>query len=389
MINNAIPYFIFTSLIFLLFLFNRSFTNSVVINKSISIICSYLLFCLMISFLGLRGYIGADWVFYYPYYENAPTFFDKNILTFIKDSNYGIGYGFWNILIKTTGAKYIGFQFANVFFHFFVINDIFKYYCKKYFVLAWFFFFSFNGLDIEILYLRNSTAIFLFIYSLRYADSKQLLKYFLVNFIGILFHTSALVYLPLYFFFRLNRNKLIERLFFCIGCIVFFLRINWLIGFLNIIAPFLPMKIQVLIKAYTLSTEFSSAYAFSLGMLERFISFFILYFYSDRLLLYKPVLKNFWYLFLLYMGTYLYCAEFGIFIARITVLFIPCYWILLPNLYAILSKNRKQLFLLFYISYALLRVFNAMQVNWAFYENILTGISSMSVRRTFYFPKKN
>lgn len=387
MIGNSIPYFSFTSLIFLLFLLSQAFNFNVRVNRNFSILSSYLLFCLVVFFLGLRGYIGADWVFYYPYYERAPVFFDKGILFFFQSSNYGVGYGFWNVLIKTFGLNYLGFQFVNVIFHFFILDSIFRYYCGKHFILAWFFFFCFNGLDIEILYLRNSTTIYIFIYSLRYVDRKNFCKYIFFNFIGLLFHTSALIYFPLYIFLRIKRNKKIELFFFILGVLIFLLKIQWLKLFLSRISPFLPLNVQILIKSYMLSVEFSSAYSFSLGMFERFFSFFILFVNSDKIILHKPELKNFYFLFLLYMGTYLYCSEFGIFIARMTVLVIPCYWILLPNLYFCITKGWKKIFLLTYVLYSSLRVFNAMQIDWAFYENILTGISSMAERKRLYFPK--
>lgn len=60
------------------------------------------------------------------------------------------------------------------------------------YICGTFFFFSLNGM-------RQSVAIALFYYSLKYVRNKHPLNYFIINGIGALFHTSGLIFLPLYF----------------------------------------------------------------------------------------------------------------------------------------------------------------------------------------------
>ena len=55
-----------------------------------------------------------------------------------------------------------------------------------------FYFFSMNGI-------RQSIAMMLFYYSFRYIKEQNFKKYLMFNGVGVLFHTSAVLFLPLYF----------------------------------------------------------------------------------------------------------------------------------------------------------------------------------------------
>lgn len=65
--------------------------------------------------------------------------------------------------------------------------------------------------------IRQSIAMVLFYYSLRYLEEGKTAKYILINIIGSLFHYSAIMFIPLYFI--VNRDfKLSMKMF----CLVFF-----------------------------------------------------------------------------------------------------------------------------------------------------------------------
>ena len=51
---------------------------------------------------------------------------------------------------------------------------------------------------------RQSVAIMMFYYSFRYIKEQNLKKYLILNGIGCLFHSSAILFIPLYFV--LNRR---------------------------------------------------------------------------------------------------------------------------------------------------------------------------------------
>ena len=55
-----------------------------------------------------------------------------------------------------------------------------------------FYFFSMNGV-------RQSVAIMIFYYSFKYIEKHNFKKYAILNGIGFLFHSSAILFIPLYF----------------------------------------------------------------------------------------------------------------------------------------------------------------------------------------------
>ena len=65
------------------------------------------------------------------------------------------------------------------------------------YICGTFYFFSMNGV-------RQSVAIMMFYYSFRYIKEQNLKKYLILNGIGCLFHSSAILFIPLYFV--LNRR---------------------------------------------------------------------------------------------------------------------------------------------------------------------------------------
>lgn len=75
-----------------------------------------------------------------------------------------------------------------------------------------FYFFSMNGV-------RQSVAISLFYYSLKYIKNKELKKYFILNGLGCLFHSSAIIFFPLYFILG-RKYKFKTKLIVAIGIFV-------------------------------------------------------------------------------------------------------------------------------------------------------------------------
>lgn len=380
------PYILFEAIIFLLFFSIQTVNQNGKLKKSLGLFNIYTFFLISIVFIGCRGFIGLDWNFYYPYFIKAPSIFDSSteISKFIENSNWNIGYCLFNIFCKTFTESYFGFQLISATIDVILLHFVFERYCHKYYFLAWFLYFSFNGFGIEILYLRNAKSICLFLLSLKYVEERSFIKYLFMNILGYLFHTSAILFIPLYFLFIAKRRKRLELAIFIIGLIFFALQIEWLKKVLQIIQPFAPLKVQILIKAYLASEYFSAAYEVSLGFIERVFTFIVMYIYSDRILEHDKRLKPFWYLFLLYNYTYLFCSEFGIIIARITIFFITSYWILLPVLYGFFNKEKKILFILIFCTYTFLKIYIGQSNPHDYYENFLFNASDRATRWRLY-----
>jgi hypothetical protein len=70
---------------------------------------------------------------------------------------------------------------------------------------------------------RQSLAIFIFIYALRFIDREQFGKYILVLLLAILFHYSAILLIPYYWFLRIPFSRLTRILIFTLAWLLFFI----------------------------------------------------------------------------------------------------------------------------------------------------------------------
>ena len=369
---NYLPYlFFFIFLLFLFFVETSKNGLGILSKKNITIFVYYSFFLITFIFICCRGYVGADWKNYKPFFESAPSFFSDNelIKAYLIKSHWEKGYTLFNIVCKSVTDNYLFLQFFSALIDLILLHIVFKEYCPKQYLLAWMIFFAFSGFDFEILYLRNTKSMYLFLISLKYLEKKKRC-YFFLNLIGVLFHVSAVIYFPLFFFLRSNKKgKLIYLLLFFVGLLFFFLKIQWLKEFIGFGISLVSSSATGNVRAYLVDQTFSAEYSFSLGMLERLITFCIIFMCHEKLS--EKGLGSVIKLFYIYIYVYLFCAEFGIIIARVTALFIPSYWILYPCVYSLLRKPGKIIFLVFFLSYCCLKIVSAMSVNWAFYENFL------------------
>lgn len=379
-LSNTLPYII----LFVLFSISAIGENGLPSRKSSNELLKYFIFISYTYFFCCRAFIASDWLYYYPYFEKAPTLFDGsgNIKIFLQNSLFEKGYAFYNILLKTIYPNYLFLQFVSAFIDFLILHYFFKQYIPRYYILGWALYLIFQGYVFEIIILRNAKSIMLFLISIKYINQKKPLKYFILNLLGLCFHTSAIFYLPIYFLGSIKRRPKIEIIVFFIGNIVYLLNIQWIKEILFNL-PILPGRAQSMLNIYLSSETFSSAYGLTIGYLERTFSFVLLYKYSFKLIDKDPKYRLFWYLFFLYICIYLFCSEMSILLERIPNLFVCSYWILYPCFYGSLKKDNKILFILIFLFYGVLKTMSLMNAKWAFYENFLSSYSSPQYRKQY------
>ncbi|AEE16182.1 EpsG family protein [Treponema brennaborense] len=349
----TLPYcFAFCFILFCEFIPNECGTVSKKWLPSISII-----FFLLI-FLGFRGFIVTDWVSYYPYYDEVPTLFDNNVSDFINNYPWEKGFLLYSVILKSFCQNYFFFQFVSFFIDLLIIHKVLKCYVqRKYLPLAYAVFFVFQGFVIEVNLLRNSKAIMLFLLSVPYLLNKKFCKYVVLNCIGGLFHVSGFIYIPLYFLLNRTFNRKLILILFLIGNIFFFAKIKLISILLVSIAPFLSgSRFGSLITAYGLLADEFTSYSIGVGFIERMLSFFVVFHFQNKLLKDNKNLSVFVNLLYLFLFSYLYLAEVGILIQRITILFVAGYWVILPNIYRLLHKDKKNIFLVILFLYGILKM---------------------------------
>jgi hypothetical protein len=75
--------------------------------------------------------------------------------------------------------------------------------------------------------------------------------------------------------------------------------------------------------------------------------------------------------FYLYSFIFLFFTEITIVTERVPALFIFSYWVLYPQIYALIQKNKKVSFLILFLFYGLIKIVLGYNILPAQYDNIL------------------
>lgn len=371
MLVNSIPYIIFIVLLFFLSLpvcQNIGNQNYII---SISYKCfrySYIGMIFLI-FIGFRGYIYTDWIAYTDFFYKCPTLFSGEQIP-LEYEKWEKGFVLYVQIIKTICPSYCFFQFISCFIDFIIVWNFFNRYIPKYVGFGFFFFILFSGFGLEINLMRNQKSVMFFLLSIQYLEEKKFFRYFMLNIIGCLFHISSVFYLPLYFILKKKINRRFILFLFILGNIVFLFQIHWIKGIIAFFSGWMPGRLGIMTIGYLQSENFSSAYGFTVGYIERFCSFIWIY-KNLKKSKFKEEFILFVNIFLIYIYIYLFCSEMFILLDRLPLLFASGYWILFPKSYENMKRKSKRNFLIIIFCYAILKMALAGANPISKYDNVL------------------
>lgn len=359
----------------------------------------YTLFFILLCFFGLRGFVLTDWLVYYPFFETIPTLWDGGILNAMKPefvekymtdesierTGLEMGFVYSSILFKSVIPNYHAWLFANAVVDFLIIRRFFSRYVESA-IMPFLFFLIFEGMVLEINLMRNIKAVLLFMISIKYIHEKRLTPFLVLNSIGFFFHSSALLYMPLYFIIDRKWPKSLFWIVLGVGVFILLFQISFLSPVLMWLSGVLGGRISILIQLYLMSDFYSAAYGlFHFGYLERMLTFALLMLYRDKLIEKDSRLNLFINLYLIYFVIYFYFSEMRVVIERLPLLFVFIYWILVPNLYTLIKDRMNQiLFVLIFSGYSVVKLVNANSNVLAKYDNVLFGIESYENRHEVY-----
>jgi hypothetical protein len=339
---------------------------------------------LVILFLAFRGFVSTDWINYFQLYKVSPSLFDgfDSLIRFMSVGKYaGMEHGFlvYTIICKTISSNYFLLQIMSTVIDIVILYHFFKLYTPNNIILGLIFFILFGGLISEINLLRNSKSIAIFLISIKYIEKRKLFQFLALNIFGSLFHISAVLYIPLYFVINRQYPKKIILILFLLGNAMFLLSISWMRGILLTLSSIYDSRLSVLIQNYMSSPLYSRAFGITIGYIERTMSFLIIYIFHNKLIINRQniIFLNCAYI---YWFVYLYCSEVYIILQRMPLLFIFSYWILYPQLFYVLSKEKKKIFLIFMLVYGVL-LFSTYTKESNRYENIVFGHSSYNKKK--------
>jgi hypothetical protein len=343
----------------------------------------YSLLFLLLLFFGFRGFVYNDWITYYPFYANIPTLFNglDIVIEYLGSSFYEPAFSLYSILCKTISPNYFFFQAVSSSIDIFILYYFFKTHIPHNIIMGFIFFFLFQGLSIEINLLRNAKSLVLFLISIKYINEKNIFLYMGLNIIGMLFHGSAALYLPLYFILGKHFPRIIIIVMYIVGNIILIFSIQWLEGALFRISNLLNIRIFRLILVYLNSSVASRVYEFSVGYFERQFTFILIFLFYNKLIRQSKTNIIFINLFYIYAFIYLYGTEIYVVVERIGLLFVCSYWILYAEVYRLISGKNKKMFLFLLIFYGALKLMSGHRFANQKYENVLFGINDSYYER--------
>ena len=372
---NAIPYILLCLFLFFLYLNESRKIKLISVSNSRKVA-----FFVLLAFLGLRGHIYSDFISYYPFYEELPNIFNLSQRLFSK-WYFEPGFVIYSSIIKTIIPNYFGWVFVNTLIDIIIFNFVFKQYTDSR-ILPFIFFLAFNGLLIEFNLYRNIKAIDLFLLSLPYLEKRKLTPYILLNILGMTFHSSSAVYIPLYFILNKEIPNFIKWTGIIVANAIFLLRISIISDFVNSLNIFQAMALVEKLSGYVENSEASQAISF--GYLER--TFSILTF----TLLYKKLVTQrrsniiFYNCFWLYYVTFLCFYEVQVLVDRIPTLFMFSYWILYPNVITSLRYKMRQIVYAVSMAFVFMKIYAGNTNPAAKYDNVIFGIEDYRSRKLTY-----
>jgi hypothetical protein len=279
-------------------------------------------FILIFLFLALRYDYGNDYMGY------LDDFLSREYLD--MSSQFEIGWQILCLLFKPVGFFYmVGFLAAincMVYYRF-----IKKYVSSSYYWLAVLIFvFDPHCMLILSSAMRQSVAVMIFVYSIDYLYKKDLVRYVLCIGMASMFHTSALVLLPLYLlsYFDIKLNN-----FYAVVLYILYLT---LFIYLPLLLPAISEYINLYFKGYN-KYEFSGNFTLKTGF------GYLFYLFLYWLILYYAKSKNensvFFYLAILSLFVGI-IASFNTIFDRLTMYLMPAFLVVYSIIYSHMKYKR-------------------------------------------------
>jgi hypothetical protein len=348
-------------------------------DHKIRVRVGYVCFFVFLFFFGFRGFCFDDWQVYHEYF-NVCTW-DRVFDYFDGTWNFEPGFSILMMLCKSVVDDYQILVFVTSL----IDTILLMRFMNKEFdnvPLAMVLFLSFSGIGCMMNIVRNMVAIFIFLNSLEYLWTRQPIKYFALIFVAMTFHTSSVLYIPLYFFLHRESRKWLFMTIFIIGNLVLILRIPIFMPLISLFFDKFAEVFQDKIEAYT---DLSGGFVISIGYLERLLTGILIICYYDKLKEIRPKNVMFINLSILYFILFFFFSEFEIMSRRLSNLFVVSYWVLWSDMIKCFSiENNKKLFVTFLSLYCIMRVIISTNGPIKEYENVLLGAKSYQERLYIY-----
>jgi hypothetical protein len=149
-------------------------------------------------------------------------------------------------------------------------------------------------------------------------------------------------------------------------------------------------QVAASISYYLATDKYNHPYGFTIGYFERVLTYMLVMLCYNRLLKQNHFNVVFINAYVLYFFFFFFFAELTVMTQRLPLLFVFSYWILYPNLFAMIKIETNKLIIVFVaMLFFTLKVAQGRSSLFAKYDNVLLGIQSFEERKAIFNKYKS
>ena len=238
----------------------------------------YLIVIILALFAGLRFEVGSkpDWDVYYTVFYDAPERFSQLLLYFSDNDRLEKGYLLYNFIIHSIVDDFNFFLVCTALLTIGLTYKSISYYTPMT-IFALLIYMRYGYFQFNMMFLRQGIAVAIFLFSIRYIQTRKAFKYLFLNVLGVTFHISLIVVLPLYYFVHRIYSKRTLLVILSLAIVFEY------IGGIRLLADKLPSS-NILFYAFKSYVGRDEIKAFSFSFIEKPLIFFLLLYYRDVLI---------------------------------------------------------------------------------------------------------
>ena len=263
---------------------------------------------MLICIAGLRYETGGDWDTYTTLFHDFPPF-SRLIGRPAEFADISVEEGF---VLLCALVKSLGGTVQHLFFVVSLINITLiacaasKY--TKYPVVALLCYYGILYFNLEMIYIRQATAVALCFFALQYIPSKRMVPYMIFILLACTFHRVAALMIPLYFLLNIKMPSWAYLAVVGIGAVVMLAGIPWIQTIFLTVAGWLGENYAEKAELYTEDAMFAVTRGLSLGFVLNLAIFIVIIFFKEKIdaLPYGTIMLN---MFFASLVLYYYCFE--------------------------------------------------------------------------------
>ena len=263
---------------------------------------------MLICIAGLRYETGGDWDTYTTLFHDFPPF-SRLIGRPAEFADISVEEGF---VLLCALVKSLGGTVQHLFFVVSLINITLiacaasKY--TKYPVVALLCYYGILYFNLEMIYIRQATAVALCFFALQYIPSKRMVNYMIFILLACTFHRVAALMIPLYFLLNIKLPSWAYLAVVGIGAVVMLAGIPWIQTIFLTVAGWLGENYAEKAELYTEDAMFAVNRGLSLGFVLNLAIFAVIIFFKEKIdaLPYGTIMLN---MFFASLVLYYYCFE--------------------------------------------------------------------------------